>query len=340
MTSITSSASEIVAGQRRRTANRGVVALYMELTKARLSALVLLTAAVGFILGSGTSGIDWLRLLWTVAGTGLAAGCASALNQIGEVALDKRMVRTRLRPLPSGAMSIGHSFIAAMVMGVSGEAILAAFVNLAAAYMALLTILIYVLIYTPLKTRSTMNTIVGAVCGAIPPMIGSVAAKGSLDIGAWVLGGILFVWQIPHFLALAWLYREDYARGGFVMLPVLDREGRLTCQVVVLTSLLLLPLALLATLLNVAGYIYAIGSILLGLWMLLLCIRLSVNRTDANARRVFLASIMYLPLLMCLLVIDRGAVDRHAIKVGPVPTVTVAASTNAEAVAQTVAAQP
>jgi len=340
MTSITSTGSGIIVSQQQQATKRGLVGIYMELTKARLSALVLLTAAVGFILASGTNGIDWARLLWTVTGTGLAAGCASALNQIGEVALDRRMIRTRLRPLPSRAMSLSHSFIAAMVMGIAGEAILAAFVNLPAAYMALLTILIYVLIYTPLKTRSTFNTIVGAVCGAIPPMIGWVAATGSLEVGAWVLGGILFVWQIPHFLALAWLYRDDYSRGGFVMLPVLDREGRLTCQVVVLTSLLLLPLGLLATLQNIAGYIYAVGSLLLGLWMLALGVRLYLNRTDANARRVFLASIMYLPLLMCLLVIDRGAIDRHAIKVGPVPTVTVAASSDGAAVVQTAAVQP
>jgi heme o synthase len=149
---------------------------------------------------------------------------------------------------------------------------------------------------------------VGAVCGAIPPMIGWVAAAGSLDARAWLLGAILFVWQLPHFFALAWLYRADYERGGFAMLPVLDRDGRITTQVIVVTSLMLIPLGLVATLLNVAGLIAAIGSFVLGLWMLGLSIRLHRERSDANARSVFFASIVYLPLLLVLFVIDRGPV--------------------------------
>jgi protoheme IX farnesyltransferase len=301
----TSAAGELVATPCRHATRRSMLGLYMELTKARLSALVLLTTAVGFMLG-GLGPVDWQLMGWTVAGTALAAGCASALNQVIERHRDRRMHRTQRRPLPAGSISAVHGTVAAIVMGCAGAGMLALMVNLAAAALALATILIYIALYTPLKTRSSLNTIVGAVCGAIPPMIGWVAATGSLDIGAWVLGGILFVWQIPHFLALAWLYREDYARGGFVMLPVIDCEGRLTCQVVVLTCALLLPLGLVATLLNVAGPAYAIGSVLLGAWMLILCVRFYARRTNANARAVFLASITYLPLLMCLMVIDRG----------------------------------
>lgn len=304
MTSISSATGSVVSigAEPRR---RSLVSLHMELTKARLSGLVLLTTAVGFVLAQ-LQPIDWWRLLWTVLGTALAAGCASALNQIVELERDRRMHRTRQRPLPSGALSRGYSVAAAAVMGSGGVAILWLLVNLAAAALALATILVYVLLYTPLKTRSTLNTLVGAVCGAIPPMIGWVAATGSLDLGAWALGGVLFIWQIPHFLALAWLYREDYARGGFAMLPVIDRDGRLTCQVIVLTSMLLLPAGLLATLLNVSGYLYALGSLALGIWMLALAIRFYGARTEMNARSLFLASITYLPLLMCLMVMDRG----------------------------------
>jgi protoheme IX farnesyltransferase len=303
MSSLTSSA-EILAAQDS-AARWGILSLYMELTKARLSALVLLTTAVGFILASMAQ-IEWLGLMWTLLGTALAAGCANALNQAVEVDRDRRMLRTRRRPLPTGAISLRHSVIAAGLMGIAGVGVLALCVNFAAAGLALATILIYVLIYTPLKTRSTLNTLVGAVCGAIPPMIGWVAATGSIDHGAGLLGGILFVWQIPHFLALAWLYRDDYARGGFVMLPVIDRNGRLTCRVIVLSALLLVPLGLLMALLNLAGSLYAIGSLALSLWMLGLCARLYFRRSDSNARGVFLASITYLPLLMCLMVLDRG----------------------------------
>lgn len=279
----------------------------MELTKARLSALVLLTTAVGYVLAS-LDGMDWLRFTWTVLGTALAAGSASAFNQVWEINRDRLMLRTRNRPLPSGTMSVTHSILAATIMGAGGVAMLALFVNNAAAGLALTTIVLYVLLYTPLKVRSTLNTLVGAVCGALPPMIGWVAATNRLDEGAWVLGAILFIWQLPHFFALAWLYRKDYERGGYAMLPVIDRDGHITCQVIIITCLMLLPLGLLATLLDVAGYVYAMGSLLLGLWMFALCVRLYFERTDANARRVFLASIAYLAALLCLLVIDRGPV--------------------------------
>ncbi len=286
---------------------RGIVTLYVELTKARLSALVLVTTAVGFALAS-IGPINWLTMLWTMLGTALCAGCASALNQLWEVRLDARMARTKNRPLPSGSMGALHAFVASVLMGYAGLSLLAVGANLFAAGLALLTIVLYVFAYTPMKTRSTLNTIVGAVCGAIPPMIGWVAAAGTLDFGAWILGAILFVWQIPHFFALAWLYRADYERGGFAMLPVLDREGRITTQVIVITSLMLIPLGLLATLLNIAGVVAAIGSLTLGLCMLALSVRLHHTRSDANARLVFLASIAYLPILLTLFVIDRGPI--------------------------------
>jgi protoheme IX farnesyltransferase len=286
---------------------RPLGALYLELTKARLSVLVLLTTAVGFVVAARVTGmgsIAWGRLLWTIAGTALAAGCANAVNQIIEVRRDALMRRTCGRPMPSGALGLAHGLVAAVLMGYVGLVILAVFVSLAAASLALLTILIYVFAYTPLKPRTSLNTLVGAVCGALPPMIGWVAAAGSVGTGAWILAMLLFVWQIPHFLALAWLYRDDYARGGFAMLPVLDHSGRLTGQVVLTSSLLLIPLGLTATLAGLAGWIYTSGGVLLGLWLSVLGYRLYANHTDANARRLFRASIIYLPVLLCLLALD------------------------------------
>ncbi len=286
---------------------RSLVELYLELSKARLSALVVLTTAVGFIMGTPalTAGA-WGRLLLTIAGTSLAAAGANALNQILERRRDAMMHRTRGRPIPSGAMSPMHGLLFALAVAYAGLGILGLTVSLAAAGLALATILIYTLLYTPLKTRSTLNTLVGAVCGAIPPMIGWVAASGSLDRGAWILGGLLFVWQIPHFFALAWMYRQDYARGGYKMLPVMDPNGRLTGQVIVLMSLGLLPLGLAATLFGLAGWVYAVGSIALGTWLVVVGLRLYATRSEESARRMFLASIAYLPLLLGLMVLDRN----------------------------------
>ena len=308
-----------------RAGKRHLVGLYLELSKARLSALVLLTTAVGFVMATpavmpGSAGIDWPRLLLTIAGTALAAGGANALNQLLEMRRDGLMHRTRRRPLPSGALSPAHALLFALAASYAGLCVLGLTVNLEAAGLALATILIYILLYTPLKTRSTLNTLVGAVCGAIPPMIGWVAASGSLDRGAWILGGLLFVWQIPHFFALAWMYRDDYARGGFKMLPGLDPTGRLTGQVVVLTSLGLLPLGLAVTLWGLAGPVFAVGSVVLGAWFVYVAARLYARPSDAGARRLFLASIAYLPLLLCLMVLDRNTVPLDL--ASPVATVT------------------
>ncbi|MCI0677045.1 MAG: heme o synthase [Phycisphaerales bacterium] len=306
MSSISSHAGSITSAPTALPARASLLNLYMQLTKARLSAMVLFTVAVGFILASGSHSINWPRLLWTTIGTALAAGCASALNQLIEIKLDRRMLRTRGRPLPSGQLTPSHAFAAAMFMGAAGLIILTTQANLGAAWLALLTILIYSLLYTPMKTRTALNTLVGAVCGAIPPMIGWVAVTGSLDPGAWSLAAILFVWQIPHFLALAWMYRDDYQRGGFAMLPALDRDsGQLTCEVMMVTALVLVPTGLMASFITGAGWVAAIGSALLGLWMLALGARFCLERSHTNARGVFRASIAYLPALLFLLLIDR-----------------------------------
>jgi protoheme IX farnesyltransferase len=319
MSSLTTSANAAMATAT--PARRGWVATYLELTKARLSALVLLTTAVGYLTAE-LGDVAWSRLLWTIAGTALCAGCANALNQVFEAPRDGLMQRTRHRPLPARRMSAAHAFLVALALGYAGLTVLTLRVNLLAAGLALLTVLAYVAAYTPLKPRTTLNTLVGAICGAVPPMIGWAAARGTLDPGAWALAAILFVWQIPHFLALAWLYRADYERGGFAMLPLIDRTGRITTQVIVLTSAMLLPLGLLAVIHGVAGSLYAAGSLALGGGFVLLAARLHRDRSDANARGVFIASIAYLPLLLCLMVMDRGPVRSAA---APAPGEAVAA---------------
>lgn len=333
-------------------ASPGRRAMYMELTKARLSGLVLVTTAVGYLLGlpSGVNWLDasreavialftgdwstlealgrvsfgsinWLTFAMVLIGAGLAAGGTSALNQWLEVERDAAMPRTADRPLPSGAMKRSEAFLSGSVMVLVGAGLLFFGVNPLAGFLTLFTATLYILVYTPMKPRSTLNTLVGAVCGAVPPMIGWAAASGTLSLGAWLLGAILFVWQLPHFLALAWMYRDDYARGGFRMLPAVDPSGELTGRIVVITTMLLLPLGLMmmmalrtqptqgwsisAGLTGWGGLVFAIVSTGLTLYFLLQGWRLFRERTRDNARRVFLASILYLPLVLLVLVLDQ-----------------------------------
>jgi protoheme IX farnesyltransferase len=281
------------------------IKLYLELAKARLSSLVLLTTLVGAVLGSQEGIWSW-RLLWTMFGTGLAAGGANALNQWLEREPDARMERTRHRPLPAGRLQPRLALFWGLTTAAGGVIILAWRINLLAAALALSVVLLYTLVYTPLKRRSSLSTLVGAVCGAIPPLIGWAASAGRLELGAWLLGAILFVWQMPHFFALGWLYRQDYARGGFKMLPVVDRQGDLTCRVLLMFAMVLLPLSLTVTLAGVAGPVFALGSALLSLAWLAMGFRMFRQRTDINARRVFLGSLLYLPLVLGLMVADRG----------------------------------
>ncbi len=278
---------------------------YRELSKARLSMMVVITAAVGFIMAESGE-IHWLKLLWTCLGTFLAAIGASALNQRIEMPRDARMDRTRNRPLPSGHLSPTHATLFGVLAAAAGLAILCPLANYITALLALANVLIYVAIYTPLKPHTTMNTLVGAVVGAIPPMMGWTAATGHLDLGAWLLGALLFIWQIPHFLALAWLYRDDYQRGGYRMLPVIDPHGSLTCRVIIAYTIALMVVCVALTWFELAGWIFALGSTLMSAALLIVEIRLLRQKTRANARRLFLASVIYLPLLLILLVADRG----------------------------------
>jgi protoheme IX farnesyltransferase len=284
---------------------------YWELAKVRLTAMVLLTTAVGYLLASPRP-IVWLGLAWTVLGTGLAAVGASTFNQVLEVDRDARMRRTRHRPLPSGRISRGHAFLFALVVTAAGIVVLNELVNPLTALLGLANVLIYTLLYTPLKPRTSLNTLVGAICGALPPMMGWTGAANQLALGAYLLGAILFLWQVPHFLALSWLYRTDYANGGYRMLPVIDPTGRLTCLLIVLYSLALLPLGLALTFCGVAGCLFGAMSLALGLGFFLLGLQLRTVRSEQNARRVFLASIAYLPLVLLLLVADARPVAADA----------------------------
>ncbi len=277
---------------------------YLVLSKARLTSLVLMTTLVGFLMGTA-GGFDWRLLVWTLLGTGLCAAGANALNQWEEVLRDARMERTRLRPLPAGALTRRHAFLVAVSACVTGVAVLALGANLLTAGLGAFVILLYVLVYTPLKHRTPFCTLVGAVCGAIPPVMGWTGATGAFGLGGWILGAVLFLWQIPHFLALAWLYRADYTRGGFRMLPSIDPSGRLLGALAVVYISALLPLGVFALLAGLAGWAFLVGSVLLGAGFLVLGIGLRRDMTDRSARRLFLASLIYLPLVLGLLVADR-----------------------------------
>ena len=282
--------------------------LYSDLTKIRLSLLVVVTTGAGFILASPL-GIDWLTLLWTLLGTTACAGSAAALNQLAEHSRDMKMHRTLSRPLPAGHLSRAHAFVFGILLTYIGIAILSFGANIEAAGIALLTILIYILVYTPLKTITSFNTLVGALVGGLPPLIGWVAASGTIELGGWILAGILFIWQIPHFLALAWMYREDYERGGFTMLPAIDKTGELTARVSVITSLCLIPLALFLTVVGTTGILFAIIGTILGGFMTMKSITFWRKRDDASARRLFFASIIYLPLIIVAMLADRETIQ-------------------------------
>ena len=280
---------------------------YLILTKVRITTLVLLTAATGFLLASG-EGMDIPLLAWTLLGTGLAASGAAALNQVLERSFDARMQRTAGRPIPAGRMSASHGLAVGIGLSLAGVTVLAALVNLLTAALGALTVLLYVGVYTPLKRMTTLNTIVGAVPGAIPPVMGWTAASGTLGVPAGVLFAILFLWQLPHFLAIAWIFRDDYRRGGFPMLPVVDPEGRTTGHQVALYCAALVPVSLLPTFLGLTGPTYFFGALVLGLGFLAFGLRMARHRRGREARGVLLASVTYLPLLLVLLVIDRGPV--------------------------------
>jgi heme o synthase len=265
---------------------------------------VLITAAAGFYLGS-SGGVDLWLLAHTLIGVALVAAGTNAFNQVRERDVDARMRRTERRPIPSGRLSPRAAALFAGSISVIGVGYLAVSVNLVTAGLAALTLASYVLLYTPLKRKTTLNTLIGAVPGALPIVGGWTAAGGALGPAVAALFWILFLWQLPHFLALAWIYREDYARGGLAMLSVRDPDGRHTGRMVMLYAMALLPVSLLPTLLGVTGPVYFFGALALGLAYAGVAAAMTRAATTPRAWRVFLVSIVYLPALLTLMVVDK-----------------------------------
>jgi protoheme IX farnesyltransferase len=281
-----------------------IVSDLLTLTKARLSFLVVITTFVGFCMASGPQ-LDWLRLVHAVLGTTLAAGAAAVLNQVFESNVDRLMERTRHRPLPAGRMKPLTAMFLGISMAAFGVVYLWFAANPMSAYLAAATVLIYLFFYTPLKRKTSLCTIVGAVSGAIPPVIGWTAAKPSLDLGAWVLFGILFTWQMPHFLAIAWMYRDEYAQAGFVMLKRDDRTGSATAIQSILFTIALVAITLVPYFAGTNGAVYLVGAVILDAVMLVCAGQFMTNRTRESARRLFFASIAFLPLLLGLMVVTK-----------------------------------
>jgi len=294
---VSASASLVVA-------RRAVVADYLELTKPRITLMVMMTALVGYVMGA-RGPVDLSRLALALAGTGLVAGGASALNMLLERRTDALMLRTRNRPIPAGRLRGPEALAFGLALTLAGLGVLRFGAGGLAAAVALLTWATYLFAYTPLKTRTSLSTIVGAFPGALPPVIGWTAARGQLEPGAVVLFAILFLWQIPHFLAIAWIYREDYARGGLPMLPVLDPAGVLTGRQAVANSFALLLVSLVPTMAGLAGRAYLVGAVVLGLAFTGVAVASAVRRTLPAARALFLASVVYLLALCTLLLVDR-----------------------------------
>jgi protoheme IX farnesyltransferase len=282
-----------------------VVADLAELVKARLTLLVLLTTAVGFYLGS-ESPINYISLFHVVFGTAAAAAGAAALNQWWERRADALMRRTRTRPIPAGRMRPLQALALGSIISVFGIGYLASVCNWLSAVLAAITIAIYIFAYTPLKRASTANTAVGAIPGAIPPMIGWAAARGSIDAGAWSLFAIVFLWQLPHFFAIAWMYREDYSRAGFCMISSDDRSGERSASQSVFFCILLLVIAGLPAFLGIANFVYLGAELLLGGLFTAVAMRFLRMRTASAARSLFIASIVYLPLLLSALVLTKS----------------------------------
>ena len=286
---------------------------YLALTKPRITWLIVISAGIGYFFGLPAVGgwmnlfdhLDLWKLIHTLTGVGLIASGTAALNQWCERDSDARMRRTAGRPIPAGRVTAGRALLFGITLSIAGLLQMTIAVNALSGLLGMLTLLSYLLVYTPLKQKSWLCTTVGAVPGAMPPLIGFAAAHGSLAAGAWALLAILFLWQFPHFYAIAWVYREDYGRAGIRMLPVVEPDGRSTARQMVLTGTILIPASLLPALLGMTGSLYLGGAIALGIWYLSSDLRVAAERTRARARGVLLASVMYLPALYALMLLDR-----------------------------------
>jgi protoheme IX farnesyltransferase len=280
---------------------------FVTLTKPRLNFLVLLTVAAAYSLGAGPDA-RLIDLVHTLAGTFLVAGGAAALNQVWERKTDRLMRRTQQRPLADLRLSVAQGNTFGLLLTAIGAAELAYFINPLSAIVALLTTASYILLYTPMKLRTSLSTIAGALPGALPAVIGWAAATNTLSIEGWVLFGIVFMWQMPHFLAIAWMYRDEYARAGMPLLPVIEPDGRSTGRQAVLYTAALIPLSMMPTGVGLATVWYLVGAIALGAILMVLSLEFSVKRDMPTARRLFFGSILYLPILWALLVFDHRSI--------------------------------
>jgi protoheme IX farnesyltransferase len=280
---------------------------FLALCKPRVVVMVLLTTVAGYYLAAPAAPLDYLRLLATLAGTALAAGGTLALNQLMERDLDARMQRTCTRPLPDGRLAPRDALVFGALLTAGGVIYLALAVALQAAVVTAATTATYLFAYTPLKPRTALCSVVGAVSGALPPVIGWAAARGTLDAGAWALFAILFLWQIPHAFAIARLYRDDYARAGFRLLPVIEPDWARTGRQIVSSSLALVVIGLVPTLIGLAGIVYCFVSLALGCALLAASVQLARSATPRDARRLLLTSLIYLPLLLATLAANKMA---------------------------------
>ncbi len=281
----------------------------LELTKPRITVFVVLTAFLGFAAGTvgPLAGLDGVLLLHTLLGTALVASGTSAFNEIAEVDLDRRMARTATRPLPAGRLPLPEAIAFALLLSVLGVGELWLFANGVTAFLAALTLTSYVFVYTPMKTRSPLSTIVGAIPGALPPLGGYTAAAGAIGAPGLALFAILFLWQMPHFYAIGWRHRTDYGAAGFRILSTVDPTGRSSARHALAFGLLLVPVSVLPSLLGTAGLVYAVGALLLSAWFAGTAVRFFRETTDAAAKSMFLASIAWLPAIVVLLLADRVA---------------------------------
>lgn len=281
------------------------LANYWTLTKPEVNFLIVVTTLVGFHLGSPAGQLRLFLLVHTLLGTLLVASGTATLNQYVERRYDARMRRTARRPLPSGRLAPARALWFGILLSMAGGVYLALAVNWLASALAAFTLLSYLLLYTPLKRKTPFCTLIGAFPGAVPPLIGWAGARGSLGAEAWVLYAILFLWQFPHFLSIAWMYREDYNRAGYQMLPLSDRKGSSMAWQVVLFSLALLPVSLIPTFLGFEGITYFLGTLTLGLAFLFYGTRLALDRSNSLARRLVFGSVIYLPLVWTLMILDK-----------------------------------
>jgi heme o synthase len=278
---------------------------YIALTKPRITWLILMSTGVGYFFGLATGSPHWILLAHTLIGTALIASGTAALNQYYEREADTLMRRTAGRPLPTGKMTAHSALLFGIVLSSLGFVELALGANILTGLLGAFTLASYLFIYTPLKQRSHLSTVIGALPGAMPPLIGYAASHGSLTPEAWTLFAILFIWQFPHFLAIAWMYREDYARAGIRMLPVVEPDGMSTGRQIILYASTLIPVSLFPVLLGMSGKVYLVGALILGGWFLYTGVRVAFDLTNVRARRVLLASIIYLPVIYGLMIFDR-----------------------------------